>query len=109
MSACLALALSLLAEVPIVCMADRLFISRWRLLPLGVALLATLLTQPIAWRVALVFATSRYVLLWIAIELSVVLLETALFRATLWKSWKLALAASFAANIASASLSILSP
>jgi len=107
MSACLALALSLLVEVPIICMADRLFKSRWRFLPLVLALLATMLTQPIAWRVALVFATTPYLFLWIAIELSVVLLEASFYRATIWKNWKMALITSSVANIASASLSIL--
>ena len=107
MSASLALILSLLVEVPMVWIADRITSSRWRGVSLAVALLATLLTQPIAWRLALVFATYNYLIVWILIELSVVLLEAALYRALVWKDWIGAISVSFIANMASASLSIL--
>lgn len=96
-----ALAWTLGLEMPVVLLGARLMSA-----PPGRAVLAGLvasgLSHPIAWKLALISPPDAFLLAWAAIELAVTLFEAIVLNVVMRLRWLQALALSLAANVFSA-------
>lgn len=96
-----ALAWTLILEIPVLLLGARLMsVPLWRAAVTGVV--ASGVSHPIAWKLALISHPDTFLLSWAAIELAVTLFETVVLKTLIRLRWLQALALSLAANVFSA-------
>lgn len=96
-----ALAWTLILEIPVVLLGARLMaVPLWRGSVAGVV--ASGVSHPVAWKLALISPPDAFVFSWVAIELAVTFLEAVVLKTVMRLRWLQALLLSLAANAISA-------